>query len=967
MTLKWIIAKLQEEDGQLAVGQLLINMGINLSALRSGGAQAIGILNNLRNAAGRAAGSLAQGFNFGPATQNIRALGGATEGLSRIVATIGAGRAVRELAALSDQAILLDSRVRNVTKSEEEFNQVNEELFQIAQRSRTSLEGVVTIYTRLARSNEQIGASQAQLLRITETLNKTTVVYGNTTQEATGALIQLSQAIASNRLGGDELRTVLEQLPPVAAAIAKEMGTTVGALRDLGREGKITPQIVAQAILNMGKEIDEQFKKIPTTIGQVFTQLNNEALKTVANLNKITDAGPKTAGVINSIADAMGKIREGGILRAFKILIEFGPQGTIEEIVDRGIKKLEELREEAKTLEGIKLKFDEQGLDTKGLEEKIREVNLEVERLAKLLGSEVAKGAKTGAAALREELQDIEDNVAAINKEIEITVKTRGADAPELDGMRQVLNRLKEKAIEVKEELGRVGDKIPKAVDTAEKAFKKALDRAEDLADAIDGLEGKEIPIELQAEVNSLAKIRKDLFKAVEDAKTPEKKIKALIDLKEFDAEIKKIPDPVAQRKIGIEVDTQDAINRAKDFVSGLEGLGEKPIPLAFETEAESLEKIKQQLIDAVEQAPTPRKKIEAVAALNEFIAEINKIPDPVLKRKILTELELKKEKAEEDLESFKIEAEAKKIGLKLTVDQVFLLGELKRVEQQIDRLEKIGVPVPIELLIKKDKYIKDLKRATSQSASQEVELVAKFNEVQKQAEIAKLKVDLKNATTVEMAINIQRGINRAESELDQMQIRQEGDPIIIPADIDPKAAEEELKRLRAEAEKPLGIGGRPFSQTVGDAATPEDIANTVDTLKGDIASAISSGDVQRLIELQRSANQYLASFSVGLPADVKQQIASLVGPFSELAAALRLLGASGFGGGSTFTGDPALSSALRDLKAQQAEQLAATQETNGLIAEGNQITASAYNTLTSGGFAATVLKKQTTATTLAR
>ena len=115
-------------------------------------------------------------------------------------------------------------------------------------------------------------------MRVTEAVADAVLVSGGNVETANAALVQFAQGLASNRLSGDELRSILEQLPPLADAIAKGMGVTRGELRKLGEEGKLTTEKVLTAVLNQGEALKAQAQSIPVTFGRAFQKLKNAAL-----------------------------------------------------------------------------------------------------------------------------------------------------------------------------------------------------------------------------------------------------------------------------------------------------------------------------------------------------------------------------------------------------------------------------------------------------------------------------------------------------------------------------------------------------------------------------------------------------------------------------------------------------------------------------------------------------------------
>lgn len=195
--------------------------------------------------------------------------------LQRALFTLGGFGLTRILTGSLDALTNMENRLRLTTESSYELEKVQRELFEIAKRTRSSWEGVSEIYNRAALSAKALGIAQQDVLTFTEGVAKAAAISGAGTQEARAALIQLGQAVASNRLGGDELRSILEQLPYAADVIAKYMTATGqygevtrGNIRELGREGKITAKVIVEAFKSAEGELADLFESMPTTIGQ---------------------------------------------------------------------------------------------------------------------------------------------------------------------------------------------------------------------------------------------------------------------------------------------------------------------------------------------------------------------------------------------------------------------------------------------------------------------------------------------------------------------------------------------------------------------------------------------------------------------------------------------------------------------------------------------------------------------------
>ena len=237
--------------------------------------------------------------------RNIKGIGGGAMGAARGVrflmsalAGLGAAFGAREILRQADTYTLLTNRLKLVTSSAENLSRINEELYQSAQRTRTSYEATVDLYSRVARNADALGLSQQELLDITETVNQAIRVSGGTAMEAEAGVRQFGQAIGSGALRGDELISVLENMPRLAQAIADGMGVTIGQLRDLGAEGDLTSDKIVEALQETAPDIAAEFAQLTPTVGEAFTVLSNAALRFIGQLNE-------TLGVTDFLATAL--------------------------------------------------------------------------------------------------------------------------------------------------------------------------------------------------------------------------------------------------------------------------------------------------------------------------------------------------------------------------------------------------------------------------------------------------------------------------------------------------------------------------------------------------------------------------------------------------------------------------------------------------------------------------------------
>lgn len=225
---------------------------------------------------------------------------------------------------MADRAKLLTNNLRTVTEGTSDLRQTTEALFQISQRTRSAFESSATIYARTARATRTLGTSQKDLLRITETIQKSFAVGGATTAEAQGAAIQLSQGIASNRFSGDEFRSVAENAPVLLQGMAKAMGVNIGKLREMAHQGELTAKVVVDAIIKASADIDAEFAKTTSTIGQAVTGLDNAILKYVNNSRNVGVASNAIVGAIQAVTGSVGAIAEALVALGATAVAVFG-------------------------------------------------------------------------------------------------------------------------------------------------------------------------------------------------------------------------------------------------------------------------------------------------------------------------------------------------------------------------------------------------------------------------------------------------------------------------------------------------------------------------------------------------------------------------------------------------------------------------------------------------------------------
>lgn len=196
----------------------------------------------------------------------------------------------------------LQNRLKLVTNNQIELNKATEDTFRIAQKTYSAWDSVLQVYQRFSDNAKTLNLTMDDTARLTETVSKAVAISGASAAAADAALVQFGQALASGTLRGEELNSVMEQTPALAKAIAQGMGITVGELRSVAAEGKITSQEIVKALRNVEKDVDALFAKTDITIGQSLTLLNNEITKFVGESGKGSGAAQVLAGSIQTLA-----------------------------------------------------------------------------------------------------------------------------------------------------------------------------------------------------------------------------------------------------------------------------------------------------------------------------------------------------------------------------------------------------------------------------------------------------------------------------------------------------------------------------------------------------------------------------------------------------------------------------------------------------------------------------------------
>lgn len=237
----------------------------------------------------------------------------------------GIGIGAVEIIKLADSYGQMTGKLKLATQYSGDYAQVQDLLRNSARETRSDLGGTVDLYTKMSPALKGIGMNAQQSVGIITTINKAIGLSGASSEAASAALVQLGQGFGSGVLRGEELNSVMEQTPALAQAIADGLGVPLGALRQLGAEGKLTAETVAQALQKVADQVDSDFSKMPVTVGQALTNLRNEFMVFVGATDDASGGTSALAGVINSIAEEFASA--GPAVTAFSTAIKIMVSG----------------------------------------------------------------------------------------------------------------------------------------------------------------------------------------------------------------------------------------------------------------------------------------------------------------------------------------------------------------------------------------------------------------------------------------------------------------------------------------------------------------------------------------------------------------------------------------------------------------------------------------------------------------
>lgn len=214
----------------------------------------------------------------------------------------------RAFLVAADNMSQLNARIERLTGSAATASQTMQNLMRISSATGGSLQDTAKLWETLSTALRDTGATNGQIIQLTETLQKIGRIGGSSSEEMANALRQFGQSISSGTVRAEEFNSILEQMPELARQIAAGMGVSIGELRQLMLDGKLTAEDALNAIQKQTGSVNAEFEKLPRTLSQANTALTNSFLSMIDSVNQATGASTGLVAVIDSMTAALDRL-----------------------------------------------------------------------------------------------------------------------------------------------------------------------------------------------------------------------------------------------------------------------------------------------------------------------------------------------------------------------------------------------------------------------------------------------------------------------------------------------------------------------------------------------------------------------------------------------------------------------------------------------------------------------------------
>ena len=227
---------------------------------------------------------------------------------------------VQEIVQIADAWNMMSARLKLATAGQREYTVAQKELFAIAQRIGVPIQETATLYGKLQQAVRMLGGEQKDALSLTESISQALRISGASATEAQSSLLQFGQALASGVLRGEEFNSVVENSPRLAKALADGLNVPIGRLRKLAEEGRLTADVVVNALMSQKDKLAAEYAQLPMTVSQAFTRLSNAFGQWISKLDESTGFTKKLAEALTWLSENLdtvmkwlGRIAEVGL------------------------------------------------------------------------------------------------------------------------------------------------------------------------------------------------------------------------------------------------------------------------------------------------------------------------------------------------------------------------------------------------------------------------------------------------------------------------------------------------------------------------------------------------------------------------------------------------------------------------------------------------------------------------------
>ncbi|MGP5518005.1 tape measure protein [Psychrobacter celer] len=247
-------------------------------------------------------------INFDSNTSGVEKSRFAVNKLATAMAALGVGFGAKELANIADEYSNMAGRINIAVGETGNFEGALQGVKDVSLATNSNLSATTQLFTKINDAGKELGMTQEQSLELTKTITQAIQLGGGAAESNEAAIIQLTQALQSGVLRGDEFNSIMEQAPGISQALAASLGVTTGELRTMAGEGKLSAQTVIQALQEQSAAIESDYEKLPLTIGKALQKIQTQWQILIGEFDQDNGASSKVAEWISALGDSMGML-----------------------------------------------------------------------------------------------------------------------------------------------------------------------------------------------------------------------------------------------------------------------------------------------------------------------------------------------------------------------------------------------------------------------------------------------------------------------------------------------------------------------------------------------------------------------------------------------------------------------------------------------------------------------------------